>query len=54
MFHQTPLYLIGLRILLAPVLLLMYGFNVESVWYGVVYWESDFSPMSSTEFLREN
>ena len=36
MFHQIPLSLIGLRILLAPVLLLMYGFNVESVWYGVV------------------
>lgn len=36
MFRQIPLYLIGLRILLAPVLLLMYGSEVESVWYGVV------------------
>ena len=36
MFHQIPLSLIGLRILLAPVLLLMYGFDVASVWYGVV------------------
>ena len=36
MFHQIPLSLIGLRILLAPMLLLMYGFDVESVWYGVV------------------
>lgn len=33
---RIPLYLIGLRILLAPVLLIMYGFNVESSWYGVV------------------
>ena len=36
MIHQIPLSLIGLRILLAPVLLLMYAFNVESLWYGIV------------------
>ena len=36
MSYRIPLCLIGLRILLAPVLLLMYGFNVASVWYGVV------------------
>ncbi len=36
MVHQIPLSLIGLRILLAPVLVVMYGFNVEAVWYGVV------------------
>ena len=36
MFHQIPLSLIGLRILLAPMLLLMYGFNVAPLWYGVV------------------
>lgn len=35
MVLRTPLYLIGLRILLAPVLLIMYGVNVESFWYGV-------------------
>lgn len=36
MFYRIPLCLISLRILLAPVLLLMYGFDVGSVWYGVV------------------
>lgn len=36
MVHQIPLSLIGLRILLVPVLLLMYGSDVESFWYGIV------------------
>lgn len=36
MVRQIPLSLIGLRILLAPVLLLMYGSGVAAVWYGVV------------------
>ncbi len=53
MLHQIPLSLIGLRILLAPVLLIMYGFDAASVWYGVVL-TVGFSPMSLTESLREN